>query len=232
MMRKKVKQVGAYFLVMLCLICISVPAEAAVSSSQKKTADSVDSFIGAVIIETYANMNGTGNHNATKKQFLKSLKKTYNGKLTTKVMSAIAASQTKGYKWSYNSYITPGEVGKVSASKVKKEYKNLFGKKISKINLPVRKSSKSLKGWYLDFAKNKSSSTVYWYSGYETDTNLTGKITGIKKAGSGKYTITKKYSFYKHWSHKKPDYTFTVKIKVKKNSKSSYQYNIIGLSIQ
>lgn len=227
-MKRRIRKAAAIILFVLSLICTGIPAEAAaITSEQRKITNTVDYFVDYVIMNTCMDTGG----NVSKKEYLQSMKKHYNGKLTTKAKSAIAASQTKGYKWKNDKYLFPGEIGSVSSSKVKVKYKQLFGKNISKINLPVKKA-KNLKKWYLDFSKSKTSKTVYWYSGYETETKFSTKITGVKKTEKNTYTVTKKYKFYKHWAQKKPDYTFTVKVKLKKNAKSPYKYNITGLTIQ
>lgn len=217
----------------LLFACIPMNASAAkVSKAQKKVANKVDYFVWMVLLETQWKVNKAYNYKSyvSKKQFLKQLKKVYNGKLNSRHKTVIAASQVNILNWITSDELCPADLGSMSSSKVKKEYTKLFGTKKPSINLPTLKSVTDLDRYYL--MCGKKGNKVYRYS-TETEDDYSDSFVGVKKNGST-YTVTKKYKYYSHWGIKargeKPTQIITVKIKLKKKPSSSYGYNIIGIT--
>lgn len=205
---------------------------AKINETQKKVADTTDYFIKMVLTETQWKVRSVypGESNVLKKQFLKQLKKVYSGKLTSRQKAVIATSQIDVTEWTMPDELSPYALGTKSLSKVKKEYKKLFGTKNPSIKLPVLKKIEKVDQYYMMYGKKGSK--VYALS-MDTEDDFSSSYVGVKKKGST-YTVTKKYKYYSHWSlkenGKKPTQTITVKIKLKKKSSSSYKYNVVGIT--
>lgn len=166
----------------------------------------------------------------SKKEYLSQLKKVYNGKLGSRQKAMIAAEQVNVAKWVYPSSIEPEAVGYKSLSKVKKVYKNLFGKSIS-VNLPSVKSVTQTSKYYLSSYAKKGN--IVLRLSFDAEDDYSSRFVSVKKSGTT-YIITKQYKYYSHWGIKyrggKPTHTVIVKIKLKKKPSSPYKYNITGIT--
>ena len=199
----------------------------AATSQQKKIANTLDPFVVSILAE--ARSYCARDYNYSSKNYKKYIRKLYNGKLSAKQKSMIAASNTKAS--SYVDYYE-ASIGKISLSKVKSKYTNLFGTKRPTLKLPVVKSMKNVSSYYLGYAMDKK--YAYSYSS-EMELAYSTKLVSVKKTGSGKYTLKNRYDFYNHCMSKqrgeKPNVSVTATITVKTTKKSSYGYIITGLKI-
>lgn len=224
-MKRQRKIWGVLFAMMLVLLVSAIPASAAsLTSAQKKTAKATDSFVAVVLVETGAkNSNYKRSHSA----FIKKSKSYYNGTLGEKQKSAMATLNVNPYK--YYEYMG-SQIGVCRAASVKSKYKALFGKTPSTIMLPTVRNKYTGK-YYLTCAKSGS---VIYSEFYETESDVLVPSRTVSKSGST-YTVTEKVKYWHYWgdhsSGKTADQTVTVKIKMKKNSSSSYGYKITGLKI-
>ncbi|MGN0355770.1 MAG: hypothetical protein ACI4EI_11965 [Muricoprocola sp.] len=221
----KIKIIAATLLLLSILFSNGVLAA---TSQQKKIADAVDPLVVHILLN--ARDLCTKNLDYTSKNYKKNIRKIYNGKLSEKNKAVIAAGNTKT-----TFYMTHDQayIDRMELSKVKKQYTNLFGTKNPVIKLPVVESATDLSSYYYRYAKSRGK-YVYTYS-CESEFALSTKLLSVKKIESGKYAIKKKYDFYTHWIYKqrgeKPSVSPIVTIYVEKNNKSSYGYNIVGLTI-
>jgi hypothetical protein len=163
-------------------------------------------------------------------QYKKETLKVFNGKLTNEIKSIIAAENANDYKWEYLFENDPVQIGTTSYSTVQKKARDIFGSSLTSIELPVWENRDNIDVFIMDLAKNKENEV--YASSYEAENKVESKIIDCKKSKNGRYIITKEYYYYTHWSHEEPDYTVTAIIKIKKNSKSSYSYNITSLSLK
>ena len=237
--RKKWKGRMLLALILFGLLFQKVPPvqAAAVTPSQKKIVSTTDYFVSSLLFNTYANFAFRDRELPDKKGYLKAMKKFYKGELDTKAKSAIAAgyaSCTKSAEASYEPKAgCPDIVEVYDASDVKSVYRDLFGS-CTRLNLPKISDYRKKSSYRMGIAQNLSGSKVYFY-GVMAECAHDMKVKSVKKAGRGKYVVTERAAFYRHWGDQQmgngPLYTVTVKITIKKKLNAAYGYLITGLKI-
>lgn len=207
-------------------------SETNISKKMEDLSGSVDSFVYEVIMNSYTDYMRQQSVKPSYSKLKAEISKNYNGKLTNKVKSVISAENANGYKLYHTISNSPAQIWKTSSKAVQNKAKNIFGSSLTSIELPVWKSKNknNIDDFEMQLAKNKKGEIFTVYC--DAENNIKSEIVRGVKGKKGVFTITKEYQYYIHWSNKKPDYTITAIIKLKLNSKSSYGYNIIALSIK
>lgn len=115
---------------------------------------------------------------------------------------------------------------KLSNKKLQSVSRNMFGVKLYVNNLKVKKESDKLADAY---CKSDGTPVIFWFNA-EIDAVYEVHKIKIDKISSSKYEINKNV-YYGHWGDNKGQSNYTIKYKVRKNSKSSYGYVITSMEI-
>ncbi len=218
-----------------------VMAETNTTKEINKVAKTIDGFIWSIIFESNINVyEDEKEEKITKKEFDKYMKIHYNGKLTNQVKTIIA-TRNLDYKkdvetertWEKEDFTY---ILTVSEKTINTKIKNIFGKKLDKIDLPIWKDKNSLNDFTKEFylgglAKSEAGKIYIINEEFDSHTEFKYVTKNVEKSGNT-YTVTRQYKYYRYFLDTKPQYIVNATITIKKNSNSSYGYNIVGLKLK
>lgn len=206
-------------------------SSAMISKKIDHISSSVNTYVGEIIFNSYIEYMQNNEKAPSSNKLKEVMADNYKGILTNQIKAIIAAENITDYHWDYLIENEPVLIGTTSYSKVQNKAKNLFGKSVVKIEFPIWKNRDNIDDFKMDLAKSKDSNVIYACS-YDAENKIESEIIDWKKSSNGIYTITREYYYYTHWGNEKPDYTVKAIIKLKKNSTSSYGYNITSLILK